>query len=157
MLLLFVVLLRGDLFSGFQGGRFAAIFLLFLVHPAVSFRPRPLSPLWSLSSQEKGLPSLCTDVSDDFFLLTDKMAMNPVGSLRRRPGLVGLLIAIPCIIILLTSSPDMTSEHALAERLADLQMKLQQFNSMHRAQREEVQVNILNQLFVRRREKVARS
>ncbi|KAK6627539.1 hypothetical protein RUM44_010017 [Polyplax serrata] len=89
MLLLFVVLLRGDLFSGFQG---------------------------------------------------DKMAMNPVGSLRRRPGLVGLLIAIPCIIILLTSSPDMTSEHALAERLADLQMKLQQFNSMHRAQREEVQV-----------------
>ncbi|KAL0279945.1 UNVERIFIED_CONTAM: hypothetical protein PYX00_001388 [Menopon gallinae] len=63
-----------------------------------------------------------------------------VGPLRRRPGLVGLLLAIPFIIMILVSSPDMTSENALAERLADLQARLQHLDSLHRARREEVQV-----------------
>lgn len=66
--------------------------------------------------------------------------MVSVGPLRRRPGLVGLILAIPCIIILVISSPDMTSENALSERLADLQARLQHLDSLYRARREEVQV-----------------
>lgn len=63
-----------------------------------------------------------------------------VSPLRRRPGLIGALIAVPLVVLLLASSPDMTSENVLAERLADLQARLQQLDSLHRARREEVQV-----------------
>jgi len=74
------------------------------------------------------------------FSFSGKMVVSP---LRRRPGLVGVLIAIPLVILLLASSPDMTSENELAERLADLQARLQQLDSLHRARREEVQVRTL--------------
>lgn len=71
--------------------------------------------------------------------LSGRMTVG-VGPLRRRPGLVGVLLAIPFIIVILVSSPDMSSENALAERLADLQARLQHLDSLHRARREEVQV-----------------
>lgn len=74
----------------------------------------------------------------DNITFAGKMAVSP---LRRRTGLIGALIVIPLIVLLLASSPDMTSENALAERLADLQARLQQMDSLHRARREEVQVS----------------
>ncbi|BET00575.1 N-Acetylglucosaminyltransferase-IV (GnT-IV) conserved region [Nesidiocoris tenuis] len=61
--------------------------------------------------------------------------------LRRRHVLFGLiLIFLPCTVFILISTPDMTGEEALVERLAELQLRLQHLDAMYRAREEDVQV-----------------
>jgi alpha-1,3-mannosylglycoprotein beta-1,4-N-acetylglucosaminyltransferase A/B len=66
----------------------------------------------------------------------------PVASLRRRNGLLGLVIIVfvPCSVLVLVSGPDLSQEQALVQRLAELQAKLQRLESMHQARQEEVHV-----------------
>jgi len=66
----------------------------------------------------------------------------PIASLRRRNGLLCLVIVVfvPCCVLVLISGPDLSQEKALVQRLAELQAKLQHLDSMHQARQEEVHI-----------------
>ncbi|XP_073974026.1 alpha-1,3-mannosyl-glycoprotein 4-beta-N-acetylglucosaminyltransferase a isoform X1 [Rhodnius prolixus] len=61
--------------------------------------------------------------------------------LRRRHVLFALiLVFLPSTVFILISSPDMSGEEALVERLAELQLRLQHLDAMYRAREEDVQM-----------------
>ncbi|XP_039287074.1 alpha-1,3-mannosyl-glycoprotein 4-beta-N-acetylglucosaminyltransferase B isoform X2 [Nilaparvata lugens] len=67
------------------------------------------------------------------------MAMSLVSPLRRRHVLFGLLLVfLPCSLFIIVSGPDMRQEQALVQRLAELQLKLQQLDSTYKAREEDV-------------------
>ncbi|XP_014242781.1 alpha-1,3-mannosyl-glycoprotein 4-beta-N-acetylglucosaminyltransferase B [Cimex lectularius] len=64
-----------------------------------------------------------------------------LSQLRRRHILLALLLVfLPCTFFILLSSPDMSGEEVLVERLAELQLRLQHLDAMYRAREENVQI-----------------
>ncbi|XP_071446350.1 alpha-1,3-mannosyl-glycoprotein 4-beta-N-acetylglucosaminyltransferase B [Hetaerina americana] len=69
--------------------------------------------------------------------------LPPMVPLRfRRHGLLllFLIILVPCSVLILFSSPDLSSEQVLVEQLAELQLRLMHLEYLHRTQQEEVQI-----------------
>ncbi|XP_066909573.1 alpha-1,3-mannosyl-glycoprotein 4-beta-N-acetylglucosaminyltransferase B isoform X2 [Halyomorpha halys] len=67
-----------------------------------------------------------------------------VSPLRRRHLLFAILIIfLPCTVFILMSSPDLSGEEALVERMAELQLRLQHLDALYRAREEDV--NVLSQ------------
>lgn len=68
------------------------------------------------------------------------MALS-LSALRRRHILFALiLVFVPCSVFVLVSSPDMSQEQAVVQRIAELQLKLQHLESMYREREEDVHV-----------------
>ncbi|XP_067003248.1 alpha-1,3-mannosyl-glycoprotein 4-beta-N-acetylglucosaminyltransferase B isoform X2 [Anabrus simplex] len=63
-------------------------------------------------------------------------------ALLRRRGLLALVIVlfVPFSVLVLLSGPDLSQEQALVQRMAELQVRLQHLDAMHRARQEEVHV-----------------
>ena len=71
-----------------------------------------------------------------------RVMLLSLATLRRRNGILLLVIIVfvPCSVVVLVSGPDLSQEQALVHKVAELQVRLQRLESMHRARQEEVHV-----------------
>lgn len=64
------------------------------------------------------------------------MGLAGIGSLRRRQGLLGLVVLaafMSCSMLVLVSGPDLSSEQALVRRVAELQARSQHLDALYRS------------------------